>query len=159
MSTPFLQVALELGTYIGYSAIATARRLPPGGKLYGIDPNAMHVQVAREMIQHAGLSDKVEIIQGVLETSIPVSLPEAYMRACCHHCCYGLCCYALQSYWLAYDQFFALFCIKFCTKSLTKSCDASAGWFFSSTVSAQHAAADKRLLLLCRNSVSVESRL
>lgn len=64
-------VALELGTYVGYSAIATARRLPPGGKLYGIDPNAMHVQVAREMIQHAGLSDKVEIIQGVLETSIP----------------------------------------------------------------------------------------
>lgn len=71
-----LQIALELGSYIGYSAIRIARKLPLGGKLYGIDPNEMHVRIAREMIQHAGLSDKVEIIQGILETSIPVSFPD-----------------------------------------------------------------------------------
>lgn len=67
------QVALELGSYIGYSAIRTARKLPAGSKLYGIDPNETHVRIARAMIEHAGLSDKVEIIQGILETSIPVS--------------------------------------------------------------------------------------
>ena len=66
------QVAVELGTYIGYSAICQARNLPPGGKLYGVDPNAAHVRIAREIVQHAGLSDKIEIIEGVLETSIPV---------------------------------------------------------------------------------------
>ena len=67
------QVALELGSYIGYSAIRTARKLRPGSKLFGIDPNETHVRIARAMIEHAGLSDKVEIIQGILETSIPVS--------------------------------------------------------------------------------------
>lgn len=67
-------MALELGTYIGYSAITTARNLPPGGKLYGIDPDPTHVRIARGMIEHAGLSQKVEIIEGVLETSIPVSV-------------------------------------------------------------------------------------
>lgn len=65
-------MALELGTYVGYSAITTARKLPPGGKLYGIDPNSTHVRIAREMIHHAGLSHKAEIIEGILETSIPV---------------------------------------------------------------------------------------
>ena len=66
------QVALELGTYVGYSAITTARKLPVGGKLYGIEPNPIHVRIAREMIQHAGLSHKAEIIPGILETAIPV---------------------------------------------------------------------------------------
>lgn len=64
------QVALELGGYIGYSAVRIASKLPPGGKLYSIDPNETHVRIARSMIQHAGLSDKVEVIQGILETSI-----------------------------------------------------------------------------------------
>lgn len=68
-----LQVALELGSYIGYSAIVTARKLPAGGRLYGIEYNPINARVARAMIDHAGLSDKVEIIEGTLETSIPVS--------------------------------------------------------------------------------------
>ena len=67
-----LQVALELGGYIGYSAVRIASQLPPGGKLYSIDPNESHVRIARALIQHAGLSDKVEVIQGILETSIQV---------------------------------------------------------------------------------------
>ncbi len=67
-----LQVAIELGAYIGYSAVRIASQLPPGGKLYSIDPNESHVRVARSLIQHAGLSDKVEVIQGILETSIQV---------------------------------------------------------------------------------------
>ena len=83
------QVAIELGTYIGYSAISQARKLPPGGKLYGIDPNPHHVRISREMIQHAGLSDKAEIIEGVLETSITVGLLRLwgteYLPDCYHH--------------------------------------------------------------------------
>ncbi len=67
-----LQVAVELGGYIGYSAVRIASQLPSGGKLYSIDPNESHVRIARALIQHAGLSDKVEVIQGILETSIQV---------------------------------------------------------------------------------------
>lgn len=68
-----MQVALELGGYIGYSAIRIARNLPPGGKLYSIEPNETHVRIARSMIQHAGLSDKVEVLQSILADSIQVS--------------------------------------------------------------------------------------
>lgn len=68
-----IQVALELGGYIGYSAIRIARNLPPGGKLYSIDPNEKHVRIARRIIQHAGLSDKVEVLQSILEESIQAS--------------------------------------------------------------------------------------
>ena len=79
------QVALELGSYVGYSAITTARKLPPGGKLYGIDPNPIHVRIAQEMIQHAGLSHKAEIIQGILETAIPVLLASVQQCLCALH--------------------------------------------------------------------------
>ena len=72
LETIMLQVAVELGGYIGYSAVRIASQLPPGGKLYSIDPNESHVRIARSLIQHAGLSDKVEVIQGILETSIQV---------------------------------------------------------------------------------------
>ena len=72
---------MELGGYIGYSAVRIARKLPPGGKLYSIDPNGLHVSIARQIIQHAGLSDKVQVIQGILETSIPVSLEFSARRS------------------------------------------------------------------------------
>ena len=74
-----MKVALELGGYIGYSAIRIARNLPSGGKLYSIDPNETHVRIARAMIHHAGLSDKVEVLQSILETSIQAS-------CCCLSC-------------------------------------------------------------------------
>lgn len=68
-----LQVAIELGAYIGYSAVRIARKLPPGAKLYSIDPNETHVRIARTLVQHAGLSDKVEVMPGILETCIQAS--------------------------------------------------------------------------------------
>lgn len=73
-----LQVALELGGYIGYSAIRIARNLPPGGKLYSIEPNETHVRIARRMIQHAGLDDKVEVLQSILTESIQASHPNCH---------------------------------------------------------------------------------
>jgi len=69
-----LQVALELGSYIGYSAITQARILPAGGKLYGIELDPTNVRITQEMVQHAGLSHKVEILKGDLESSILVGL-------------------------------------------------------------------------------------
>ncbi|KAA6421748.1 MAG: catechol O-methyltransferase [Trebouxia sp. A1-2] len=63
-------VALELGSYVGYSAITQARKLPAGGKLYGIELDPTNARITQEMVQHAGLSHKVEILKGDLESSI-----------------------------------------------------------------------------------------
>lgn len=70
-----MQVAIELGTYIGYSAIRIAQSLPSGGKLYSIDPDEVHVQIAREMIEHAGVSNKVEVMHGTLQSLTEVQCP------------------------------------------------------------------------------------
>ncbi|KAM9330865.1 catechol O-methyltransferase-like [Gastrophryne carolinensis] len=64
-------LALELGTYCGYSAIRIARLLKDGAQLYTIEMNPAHVDVARQMIQFAGIQDKVKILQGSTEQIIP----------------------------------------------------------------------------------------
>lgn len=56
--------ALELGTFLGYSALRTARRLAPGGKLHCIEFNPDHAQVASQVIKYAGLADRVQVIVG-----------------------------------------------------------------------------------------------
>ncbi|XP_068127679.1 catechol O-methyltransferase-like [Hyperolius riggenbachi] len=64
-------VALELGTYCGYSAVRIARLLKPGAHLLTIEMNPVHAAVAREMIEFAGLNNKVEVLEGSTESVIP----------------------------------------------------------------------------------------
>lgn len=64
---------LELGTYLGYSAIRIASRLPPGAKLYSIDVTAANVDIAKQVIAHAGLSDQIEHLVGTLDDVVEVS--------------------------------------------------------------------------------------
>lgn len=60
---------LEVGTLGGYSAIWMARGLADGGKLITLERDPHHAKVARDNIAHAGLSDRVELIEGpALET-------------------------------------------------------------------------------------------
>jgi catechol O-methyltransferase len=48
-------VALELGTYCGYSAIRIASKMEkPDSKLVSIEMNSRNCKIAREMIEHAG---------------------------------------------------------------------------------------------------------
>ncbi len=52
---------LEVGTLGGTSAIWLARALPAGGKLISLELDKHHAEVARSSIEHAGLSEKIEI--------------------------------------------------------------------------------------------------
>jgi caffeoyl-CoA O-methyltransferase len=59
---------VEIGTLAGYSALWIARALPIGGHLWTIESNPKHARVAAEVIQEAGLADRVTIIlQDALE--------------------------------------------------------------------------------------------
>ncbi|MBA2367661.1 MAG: O-methyltransferase [Candidatus Protochlamydia sp.] len=56
---------LEIGILGGYSTICLARALPPEGYLLAFEKNALHVEIAKEHIEQAGLSKNVEIRQGL----------------------------------------------------------------------------------------------
>jgi catechol O-methyltransferase len=61
------KVALEIGTYCGYSAIRIASKMTkPDSKLICIEMNPHNYAVATAMIEHAGLSSKVIMLRGTL---------------------------------------------------------------------------------------------
>jgi predicted O-methyltransferase YrrM len=55
---------LEVGALFGYSAIWMARALPADGKLTTLELSPLHARVVRDNAQRAGLSDKIEVIEG-----------------------------------------------------------------------------------------------
>ncbi len=58
------RVLLEIGTFIGYSAILMAKHLPGGAKVTSIDINPAAAEMARDNIRQAGLSHMIEVIVG-----------------------------------------------------------------------------------------------
>jgi catechol O-methyltransferase len=58
--------ALELGTYLGYSALRMARNLLDGGHLYSVEWHPDNAQFARRIIDHAGMADRITILVGTL---------------------------------------------------------------------------------------------
>ncbi|HDC4533634.1 TPA: O-methyltransferase [Enterobacter asburiae] len=61
---------LEIGTLGAYSSIWMARALPPDGKLVTLEADPMHADVARQNIHLAGLSDRIELIEGPALSSL-----------------------------------------------------------------------------------------
>lgn len=55
-------VALELGTYCGYSAVRIARLLKAGARLLTVEFNPEFAAIAKQMIEFAGVQDKVNTI-------------------------------------------------------------------------------------------------
>ena len=51
---------LEVGTFTGWSSIAMARALPPGGSIVTCDVNEETTAVARRYAEEAGVADRVE---------------------------------------------------------------------------------------------------
>ncbi|XP_071333613.1 catechol O-methyltransferase A [Trachinotus anak] len=62
---------LELGTYCGYSAVRITRLLPQATRLITVEMNPECACVARQVIQHAGLQDKVCVLEGKSADLIP----------------------------------------------------------------------------------------
>ncbi len=56
--------ALEVGTFLGYGAIAIARGLPEDGELVCCELDQGYAERAREHLRSAGLEDRVEIRVG-----------------------------------------------------------------------------------------------
>jgi catechol O-methyltransferase len=57
---------LELGTYVGYSALRTARVMPAESHLWSVEFNAANAAIARRVLDHAGVGDRVTVVHGTL---------------------------------------------------------------------------------------------
>lgn len=60
------KISIELGSYIGYSAIRIAKLLPQDGHLYCVELLESNSKIIREMVEHAGLTSKVTVVNGSL---------------------------------------------------------------------------------------------
>ncbi len=60
------QLLLELGTYCGYSALRTMRAAPAGARLLSVEFSAANAEVARRILGHAGVGDRVTVVVGTL---------------------------------------------------------------------------------------------
>lgn len=61
---------LEVGTLGGYSTICLARALPTDGRLFSFEIDPKRVAIARKNVELAGLTDRVEIIEGPAADSL-----------------------------------------------------------------------------------------
>jgi len=58
------KVGMELGAYVGYSAVRIASQMPEDGHLYSIEFFEPNAKIARQILEFAGLSDKVTVVNG-----------------------------------------------------------------------------------------------
>ena len=71
-------VALEVGTFTGYGAVAIARGLVDGGTLTCLELREEYAEIARRNLADAGLDDRVEIVVGPADESLR-AMPEEPM--------------------------------------------------------------------------------
>ena len=62
---------IELGTFIGYSAVLISSTIGEKSKLTSIDSDSHSIEIAKELINFAGLDDKVNLMHGNAEEIIP----------------------------------------------------------------------------------------
>lgn len=68
---------VEVGTLAGYSAIHLARGLAGGGKLWTIEYEPSHAEIARRNLAVAGVADRVEVLVGAGLDVLPTLEAEA----------------------------------------------------------------------------------
>ena len=59
-------LVLELGTYCGYSALRMVRSLPTDGRVVSVEFNEANAAIARRILAHAGVTDRVSVVVGTL---------------------------------------------------------------------------------------------
>lgn len=64
-------LVLELGAYCGYSAVRMARLLPPGARLLTMEKNPDYAAITQQMLNFAGVQEKVTILIGASQDLIP----------------------------------------------------------------------------------------
>jgi predicted O-methyltransferase YrrM len=69
--------ALEIGTFTGYSAMAIAAALPPGGRLITCDVSEEWTAIARRYWCEAGLTEEIELRLGDARGTLAVLRAEA----------------------------------------------------------------------------------
>jgi|HubBroStandDraft_4_1064222.scaffolds.fasta_scaffold154672_2 caffeoyl-CoA O-methyltransferase len=55
---------LEIGTFSGYSSLAMAAALPPGGRITTCELSPVHAEAARKHIAASPYADRIEVIEG-----------------------------------------------------------------------------------------------
>ena len=61
---------LEIGTFTGYSALAMALALPPGGRLTACDKSRKFTDIGQRYWQEAGVADKIALRLGEGRTTV-----------------------------------------------------------------------------------------
>eukprot|EP00931_Biecheleriopsis_adriatica_P119154 TRINITY_DN94417_c0_g1_i1.p1 TRINITY_DN94417_c0_g1~~TRINITY_DN94417_c0_g1_i1.p1 ORF type:complete len:964 (+),score=198.92 TRINITY_DN94417_c0_g1_i1:84-2975(+) len=76
------RVAVEIGAYVGYSAMNIAKAVRThGGRVASLEVDPMHVTVVRNMLEYAGLSDTVDVWTGYCYDVIPHLLQTYGLRS------------------------------------------------------------------------------
>ena len=65
---------VEVGTFTGYSALAMAMALPPGGRVLCCDISEEYTSVARRYWQEAGVADRIDLRLGPAESTLATLL-------------------------------------------------------------------------------------
>jgi catechol O-methyltransferase len=60
------KLALELGTYCGYGSLRMARAVGPEGRLVSVEFAEANAEIARAIIEHAGVADRVTVVVGTI---------------------------------------------------------------------------------------------
>lgn len=68
---------VEVGTLVGYSAIHIARALPPTGRLWSVEYEPRHAELAHANLTAAGLADRVAIVVGAGRAVLPTLADQA----------------------------------------------------------------------------------
>jgi caffeoyl-CoA O-methyltransferase len=75
------EMAVELGTLGGYSAIWIARGLRPNGRLITVEAMDLHADFAEEQFEKAGVADKVQVRRGYALEVLPALAEELAPRS------------------------------------------------------------------------------
>jgi catechol O-methyltransferase len=73
------KIGLELGTYVGYSALLSIEAMGEEGKMVCIDPNDTTNKIAIQIFNHAGVLDRILLLQGDLPSNIETLTENNYV--------------------------------------------------------------------------------